>query len=342
MNLKQVNLPHKQRGTVLITVVLIAAFIIVLVVESTKTVRYQQQLSSNLIHRDQAYSYLMGMEELAKIWLKKAFENEKDEVVHLNQPWAQEDITFPIDGGIMTASIKDMQSCFNLNSIGIMGSGKKDDKGNQLDGAAAKTAGQQIFEELISQVNEDTSVTSSALATAVRDWIDTDIEPSGPDGAEDGYYQGLEVAYRTANTKIAHVSELRVIKDFNDGLLTLLAPYICVIPGEEVEQININTVTEENAVVLYAVLNDNKVSLSDVKQALSKRGENGFKEVAEFVSELAEDAKSISTDQLAVNSYYFEISAQAEVGRTKVAMKTLFKRDDENNFNVVSRYFGKE
>lgn len=341
MSLKALNFPRRQQGTVLITVILIASFVIILVVESIKTVKYQQQLSSNLIHRDQAYSYLMGMEELAKIWMKKAFANEKEDVVHLNQPWAQDDITFPIDGGLMTASIRDMQSCFNLNSIGIIESGDGGQK-NPVNGGAAETEGQKIFEELIDKTKEDTSITGKALAAATRDWIDSDIEPSGPDGAEDDYYQGLEVPYRTANSKIAHVSELRVIKDFSDGILSILEPYICVIPGEDVEQLNINTITEEQAVLLYAVLNGKDISLSDVKQALSSRGENGFKEVGEFTAELGEKAKNVNTDRLATTSKYFEISALAEVGRTKVAMKTLFKKDDENNFKVISRYFGKE
>jgi len=36
------------------------------------------------------------------------------------------------------------------------------------------------------------------------------------------------------------------------------------------------------------------------------------------------------------------MTAKAEIGKTRVAMKTLFKKDDKNNFKVVSRYFGKD
>ena len=103
----------KQTGTVLITVLLVVSFIVILVASVNKTVNYQANLNRNLMNRDQAYSYLIGMEELAKIYLKKAFDSEKDDVVHLDQPWSQQDITFPIDGGGMTATITDMQSCLN-------------------------------------------------------------------------------------------------------------------------------------------------------------------------------------------------------------------------------------
>ena len=35
-------------------------------------------------------------------------------------------------------------------------------------------------------------------------------------------------------------------------------------------------------------------------------------------------------------------SAKAEINRTRVYMKTLFEKKDDNQFKVVSRYFGKE
>ena len=357
--------PKKQSGTVLITVVLIAAFVIVLVIQSVKTVRFQKQLSSNLINRDQAYSYLMGMEELAKIWLKKAFDNEKEDIVHLNQPWAQDNITFPIDGGMMTASIRDMQSCFNLNSVALVDNNQNNNQNNNsrnpdpdadpsagpdkdeqpgvnlADDPFAKTLGQEIFEELVHKVSDDTQVTGQALATALRDWVDSDIDPAGPDGAEDEYYQGLAIPYRTANSPIAHVSELRTIKDFSAAIYDKLTPFVCVIPDENVVTLNINTI-EDDAVILLEAALGGKVTSSEINQALSERGEEGFSDIDAFVEKLGEKNIGKYTARLGVTSRYFEVSAQAEIGKTRVAMKTLFKKEEGNQFKVVSRYYGKE
>jgi general secretion pathway protein K len=353
----------RQSGTALITVVLIAAVVIIMVLESVKTIRYQKQLSSNLINRDQAASYLMGMEELAKIWLKKSFENSKDENVHLNQTWAQDDITFPLDGGGMAASISDMQSCFNLNSLlssdTTQNEGRDPARGSsnereeslsedvklQDSGLPEAPIGQQIYEELVNQVQQDSEITGKALAAVLRDWLDDDAEPFEADGAEDGYYQSMEIPYRTGNGLISHVSELRAMKDYSHNIFIALLPYVCVLPDGNVNQINVNTVHEERAELLYAALGGKGISLSDVKDAISNRGEKGFESVEEFIDELGANKDKINKKfkaRLGVKSEYFQMTAKAEIGKTRVAMKTLFKKDDKNNFKVVSRYFGKD
>ncbi|WP_196139289.1 type II secretion system minor pseudopilin GspK [Aliikangiella sp. G2MR2-5] len=354
---RTISNPARQKGTALVTVVLIAAVVIVMVVESVKTVRFQKQLSTNLINRDQAYSYLIGMEELAKIYLKKAFEAEKGDTVHLGQLWAQDDITFPIDGGAMTASIKDMQSCFNLNTIAEEASTKnqnnsKNSNSNNLNsgGQGAATPGQKILEELIEKVKEDSDSIGKDLAEALKDWVDEDSEPSGASDAEDSYYQGLELPYLAANSLIAHESELMTIKGYDQKLYQQLRPYVCVLPDSQVNQINVNTITGESAALVYAVLsiassstqNSNSYSLSDVSKAISDRPEDGYENVQDFIQAMGSSGKAASTDYLDVTSHYFQMTAKAEIGKTRVEMKTLFKKEDDNNFKVVSRYFGRE
>jgi len=368
------NFKHQQSGTALITVVLIAAVVIVMVVESVKTIQYQKQLSSNLINKDQAYSYLMGMEELAKIYLKKAFENEKEDTVHLGQLWAQEDITFPLDGGGMTANIRDMQSCLNLNSLLTSGSGgnntgdtknppnnggivnnspSKSPGGNNLGGSESGgsegVSGVKIFEELVNRVKPDTSIIGKDLAASLKDWMDSDIEPTGAEGAEDDFYQALEIPYRTANSAIAHESELLTIRGFNRDIYFALKPHICVI-NDDVSDINVNTISEESSALVYAILNSNNksggsqsITESDVKKAISARPEEGYESVGEFVKEMGLSGNAnFKTTNLTVTSHFFEMKAKAEIGKTRVEMKTLFKREDDNDFSVQARYFGRE
>ncbi|TQV73925.1 general secretion pathway protein GspK [Aliikangiella marina] len=347
--------PHKQSGTVLITVVLIAAFVIVLVVESIKTVRYQKQLSNNLINRDQAYSYLMGMEELAKILLKRAFDATDEDTVHLNQPWAQQEITFPIDGGVMTATIKDMQSCFNLNSITKPGKQENENsngRGGGLipnpspsPGKGQETPGQESLGVIIDNTLENTEIQSDELTISLFDWIDDDIEPFDHRGAEDDYYLVMEPPYRAPNAPIAHISELVTVKGFSNKALTQLKPFICVLPEPEVDQINVNTVEEDNALVIYSIVKSQNIKLENVQQALRARPENGYEEVRDFIDELSGSANAVSQsnrERLSVTSDFFEVSSKAEIGGTRVAMKTLFQRDGNNNFKIVSRYFGRE
>jgi len=355
----------KQQGTVLVTVLLVVAFVAILVVEVNKTVTYQAHLNRNLMNRDQAYSYLKGMEELAKIYLKKSFDSEKEETVHLGQPWAQDDIVFPIDGGAMSASITDMQSCFNLNSMGVVdepnSAGVNSSPTNSgsptsttptgsrspqpsppATGVPVITASEEIFTTLLEKVLDNSEIQPSALAAAVKDWIDEDATPTGPDGVEDIYYQGLEVPYLPPNGPIAHVSELRTIKSFDGGSYAKMLEYICVLPKGDDNKLNVNTIPTERAELLYAALGG-KVTQKIVNEIISERPEDGY-ELQEFWEKVSSAAtvKENLKERLDVTSRYFQMKAKAEIGRTKVHMKTLFIREDDNQFKVVSRYFGKE
>jgi len=358
---------RKQGGTVLVTVLLVVAFVVILLVEVRKTVTYQANLNRNLMNRDQAFSYLIGMEELAKIYLKKAFENEKEDVVHLEQAWAQEDITFPIDGGGMTATITDMQSCLNLNSIGIpntsggaggnrnsgpnagrnqgsanAGTGSRNPPASGRNGQNQTTTGESILTTLLEKLQDNTEIQPAALAAGVRDWIDTDLTPSGPDGVEDLYYQGLQIPYLPPNGPIAHASELRMIRSFDKLTYTKLRPYVCVLPKGEDNKLNVNTITQERAELLYAALGG-KVTQSKVNELISARPEAGY-DLAGFWDKVGPDStiKEDLKDRIDITSKYFQMDAKAEINRTRVYMKTLFIREEDNSFKVVSRYFGKE
>jgi len=349
-------LNNRQTGTVLVTVLLVVVFVALLVVEVNKTVTRQANLNRNLIHRDQAYSYLNGMEELAKIYLKKAFDAEKEETVHLGQEWAQQDITFPIDGGVMTAKIIDMQSCFNLNSLSVV------DKNNPAGGSQGNpglgggnlnpppislaqnqiTTGEAILTTLLEKIMDNPQAQPAALAAAARDWIDTDTTPSGPDGVEDLYYQGLDVPYLAANGPIAHVSELRAVRAFDRFTYERLRQYVCVLPDGKDNKINVNTITMEKVELLYAALGG-KVTQGDVKKLISERPEKGY-EMQDFWEKVGptKTVKKNLKQRLDITSKYFLMDAKAEIDNTKVYMKTLFVKEDSNNFKVVSRYFGKE
>jgi len=358
------GLKNRQIGTVLVTVLLVVAFVAILVVEVNKTVTRQANLNRNLTHRDQAFSYLNGMEELAKIYLKKAFDAEKEESVHLGQEWAQQDITFPIDGGVMTAKIVDMQSCFNLNSLSVI------DQNNPAAGANGNTAGgsngnpslgggslnsppapngqnqvttsEEILTTLLEKIMDNSEAQPGALAAAARDWIDTDTTPSGPDGVEDLYYQGLETPYLAANGPIAHVSELRTVKSFDKKTYDILRQYVCVLPDGKDNKLNVNTIPMEKAELLYAALGG-KVTESEVRKLISERPEKGY-EMQEFWGEVGATTvvKKNLKQRLGITSSHFLMDAKAEIENTKVYMKTLFVKEEGNNFKVVSRYFGKE
>lgn len=108
--------PKKQQGIALITVMLIVALCAIIASQMTTRLQTQMQRSTNISFNQQAYWYAMGAEELAKRLLMKAFKDEP-EITHLEQVWAQEERSFPVDFGEISGEITDLQACLNLNAL---------------------------------------------------------------------------------------------------------------------------------------------------------------------------------------------------------------------------------
>ena len=64
----------------------------------------------------------------------------------------------------------------------------------------------------------------------IVDWLDTDIDPGFPDGAEDSVYTSLTPAYRPPNMRITRTSELLALHDFGIERYRKLEPFIAALP----------------------------------------------------------------------------------------------------------------
>ena len=110
-----------------------------------------------------------------------------------------------------------------------------------------------------------------ALAPALQDWIDADINTRFPDGAEDDVYLLEDLPYRAANRPVVSISELRLVKGFTPEVIAVLEPHVTALPEETV--ININTATPAVLRALHQELDD-----SGVEQLLADRGKEGYEE----------------------------------------------------------------
>jgi general secretion pathway protein K len=342
----------KQRGAILIVVILIAALISIIAIRIYSGLALDSRRTVNIIDSDRAYYYALGAEELALQLLKDSFNNQSKEEsnkVYLGQPWAQKGMVFPIDGGQLAGEINDMSACFNLNSIlGKSRSKKKsNDSLNDTDPDTGlplalpsdkPTDGQVLLEELFKQLIPDTEFSPKILAARVRDWLDSDDQPYQSDGAEDGEYQLNDIPYRTGNTLMGSVEELRTIAGFSAEMVETVAPYLCALPSAEMNTLNINTV-DENQSELLIVLYEN-LSVEDAKDILQSRPASGYDQ-GSFKDKLTKDAKlrPQAAGLIAFDSDRFMINAEALVGRGRARLQSLIERDDKGNFSVISRKF---
>lgn len=347
---------QNNRGVALITVLIIFSVLSILAVQILNSQQMHVQRTANIINGARAYQYMYGAEVFATDQLSNYFKESKAERVHRNQPWSQGAISFEIEQGLgqLEGQIRDMHSCFNINSVlmeppssGEEGTGGNLRSGNNLDndsGGARRTGdtndsgmpGVDLFAKLIEPHLGEETVSPQALATALKDWIDEDQEPSGIDGAEDYTYTGLEVPYRTADTLMAHTSELVVVKGFTPKIYESIKELICVLPTTE-GTINVNTVKPEHAELVWILLED--VELSQVKQALEDLPEDGYDQTSFFEALGSGKISEKGKGRLVFDSKYLLLSARARVNTGTAVVHSLMLKND-TNFHVIARHIG--
>lgn len=357
-----------QRGIALISVLVIASVLMILATVLIDAQTISESRTANIVNSSRSTQYMDGVEFFATNILQEYYESSEQKRVHRLQPWADGPLVFPIENntGSLEGKIRDMHSCFNLNSIvmparrsgsergagggstggtdstltdggqGSDGSGADDDTND--DGSKKQLAGEKLFIKLIEPLLQDLEleVSPTALASALRDWIDDDQEAASIDGAEDYYYTGLQVPYRTADTLLAHSSELTVIKGFSAAIYDKIKDFICVLPTIE-GTINVNTVTPEQAELVWILLED--VELSKVQEVLEELPEDGFDQQTFFEAlgsgKLSQDARG----RLVFDSQFFQLKAQALVGSGRATMQSLLLKN-KTEFSVVARHIG--
>lgn len=324
--------PAKQRGVALIVVLLIVAMVVIIATNITSRNQLSMRRTLNLAQYDQAYWYAISAEELAKKILKQDLDDSEGRV-HKQQYWAMSDVVFPAEYGEIAGKITDMRSCFNLNALSVT---TKDVENGQ---PKLPLAAKQYKALLVSLGMDD--FTADHLTQTLKDYIDEDTVAS-PYGAEDAEYEARNVPYRAANTLMNHRSELRAVIGYTQDIYLKLLPYICVIPGDDRQLLNVNTIDVEQAALLAAML-DNQISVGEAESIINQRPGDGFAKIDDFYESSSmgsikwEDAMKSS---FVVDSQYFLLASGAKVDNAIFRMESVLKKGSGNKMDVLTRQFG--
>ncbi|MES1930521.1 type II secretory pathway, component PulK [Salinisphaera dokdonensis CL-ES53] len=259
--------------------------------------------SGNIWQSEQAWWYAVGIEN----WLGKLLRQDAEftDIDSLDEPWAQPVDYLPLDGGALQGQVLDLQGRFNLNNL----------SGNDVDGALEQ------LQRLVELVGNTDQITARTVAASTRDWIDPDINPTVPDGAEDDYYLGLDPAYRAGNIEMSSASELRMVKGMTPALYAALEPYICALP--EVTRINVNTAP---AAVLTTIAPELPPGTGEA--LLESRADEPWESVEAFLQDPALAGRQIDAEQLSVTTNYFLATGQITVDRAQIQFFSVLERAD--------------
>ena len=251
--------PDKERGTVLLTTLLIMAVMATVAVAIMDDIRFAVKRTINVGDYAQADWYVKGAEDFAESYISTQL--SALEPIAKNTLFQEpQTFAFPFDGGSMILDVRDGTDCFALGSLVTE------------TGTADATGGRQFTNLLIALGWPDNDARS--LTGVLTDWIDTDTQ-RGANGAEDGTYLRREPPHRTSNTALASVMELRSLEGMTEELYQSIRPYLCARGSGEQTRLNIETAEPIDAFLLSAILGGPD-HYQTALQIIAERPQGGF------------------------------------------------------------------
>jgi general secretion pathway protein K len=293
-----------QHGIALVTAILVVALAAIAATAILSSANIAIHRTGNLQNSEYAWWYADGVES----WIKSILERDLDDnkIDSLQDAWATPIDYLPIDNGAIRGRVIDLQGRLNLNNLATTD-------------AETLTHLTAVMARLMEIAGVDDPSQAQALVSAIRDWIDADIEPTGYNGAEDSEYLGMDPPYRTANRLMSDVSELLAVRGVNKEIYFKLRPYVCAVPAIDVT-INVNTAAPE---LLTALAAQQRPELAEF---VAQRAEKPVEGVQELFDSGAYVAKDPGAQMIGVSSNYFQSQVEVSVGTGQLSLYSSYIR----------------
>jgi general secretion pathway protein K len=302
---------HRQRGVALIMAVLIVALATMLAASVSFKGYLDQRRSGNAFALDQGFEVALGGEAWAADSLRRD-KQQSSKTDDFTEEWATPIPPIPIDNGQFEGQMEDMQGRFNLNSLVTLEGGQL-----KFDQPAIDR-----FERLLELLELETK-----WARIIADWIDSDIQPNFPDGAEDPTYTGLSPPYRTANMPLTRASELLAITGFGLERYRKLEPFVTALPIGTT--INLCTASPE---LLDALVAGRRQFTLARDNTMETRKQRCFPNKQDYESGLTDDEKTelVQGKVIDQTSSYFRSTIWVTIGTTQFTLYSLLYRSGNN------------
>lgn len=331
---------NNQRGVALITALLIVALATIISVSISTQLQLDVRRTGNILASEQAILYTLTAED----WVRRILRDDRadNNIDHYGEGWATQIPAIPVEGGSIEGRLYDLQACFNLNSLYST---------NAANPAATQLA-EARFGRLLAnlQRNPDLrlNINPNVITQSIIDWMDGDMTQPSADGAEDIYYMNLDRPYRAANAPLQSISELRVIRGFEDSS-TLDALKKPDREDEELEHlvcafgiaadINVNTAPAE---VLESLASPTATASINTDSIIKERDDTPFNDIDDFINRNNLQTVILAPDRigLSMSTSYFLLKTEATIGQARTLMYSILYREANGNTTVISRSQG--
>lgn len=300
----------KNRGVALITAMLITALASLVAANLAWDNALDVRRTMVLLNSEQAMQVALGAESWVVSILHQDLQDSETD--HLGEIWAFDIPGFPIEGGDVTGVIQDLQGRFNVNNL-------IDDNGQVEENSLER------FRRMLDALGLD-----PRFAGVAGDWIDSNVDASFPDGAEDAIYTGILPPYRSANQSLTTASEFAALEGMDRESFNILRPHITALPGRT--NVNVNTAT---AAVLQSL--DENMSTDDVAGLITERESAGFGDIqTAFQSLVTPDV----LNTLEEKTSYFQLKVVVRIDTVRVTMYSVLQRGPQGTVTPILRSFG--
>ncbi len=305
----------RQQGVAIITALLIVTLAATISITISTQLQLDVRRTGNIIATDQAHIYSVLAEETLQVILRD--DDLRDGFIELliKEGIAKQPLF--IDNAAITAEVTDLNACLNINSL-------------VNDDGTINT----VSEARLKRLFENHGIAAN-LTPAIADWIDPDLNTNNA-GAEDGHYMNLEKPYRTAQSPLYSISEIRLIKGFEDekvyqAITQLIegtldkesgrfsGPELCAfIPNNNLPfNININTASAK-------VLKSLPITDEQVEKILTQRTDTAYKQIP------ADIFTNNNDNTIVANSSYYLLKSKVVIGNASKVMYSIIHWDPAN------------
>ncbi|MGB0135527.1 type II secretion system minor pseudopilin GspK [Dokdonella sp.] len=291
--------PRNQRGVALLIALLAVALAVILIASLLDRGELAYARTRNVLRGEQALAYAEGLEAYASQILMRDLA-ESPSLDSNNEAWAFPLPAQEVPGGHMTASMRDLNGCLNLNNLTL----------------TDQPVWRERLENLLVALELDPS-----LAGAIVDWIDGDTHIDDEGGAEDNAYLAQAIPYRTGNRVFAHISELRLVRGISGAVYARLSPEVCALPPGT--SINLNTAS---IAVLMSL--DSRITAA-LAERIHQDGQARWTDLDNALNEAAQQNVQLSPSQragLGVTSSYFLARGEIMLDDVPFAFSSMLER----------------
>jgi general secretion pathway protein K len=360
----------KSRGAALIIALMVVALVAVIGASMGIDYLITVKRASNQLIGEQAYSYGIAAEAFAvKVLQMDILQDMQDggnRTDSLDEFWNKDAPPFQTAEGAYGGKLYDLSGRFNINVL-------VDQPDRTKLPVEAKNSEQILtvnegrFYRLLRSLSDDEGEfvvppeQALAITVAVLDWLDSDSEPTGADGAEDDFYAGIEgrPAYRAANRSMVSPSELLLVAHMTPEIYKRLLPHITVWPMKPALHatgptaieggINMNTATENVLRSLNVpvpqqgqTLDSEPLAKEAVAGILKLQAEEGGIPAGTDIKALYTEAgvpTPIYADDLVLASDFFLLDGHVTIGDVATHMQSVISRKNDK-VQVILRTSG--